>query len=134
MLTSFSPFYIISYQFKALVITLAARLKVSPALLPNNDELDIIFEALDEDASGSISLDEWNAWILDGLSSSGTERATMSSQSDLNKKMNFMLVCLEQLANEAGKKINDLNKSDESINTSNTEDIVPGECNKTLFR
>lgn len=89
---------------------------------------------MDEDASGSISLDEWNAWILDGLSSSGTERATMSSQSDLNKKMNFMLVCLEQLANEAGKKINDLNKSDESINTSNTEDIVPGECNKTLFR
>jgi hypothetical protein len=71
-------------------------------LLPNANECDIIFEALDEDASGGISLDEWNLWILDGLSSSGLERQKMGL-TDMGKKMDLMLVCLEQLANEAGK-------------------------------
>jgi hypothetical protein len=96
-------------------------------LLPNANECDIIFEALDEDASGGISLDEWNLWILDGLSSSGLERQKMGL-TDMGKKMDLMLVCLEQLANEAGKL---LGQRERGQNNEGSEEQQPKERSMT---
>ena len=105
-------------EFKAIVLTLAARVKISPDLLPNHNELNIIFEALDEDASGGLSLDEWNHWILDGLGQPPAERAQAAQTNGLSKKMDIMLCCLEQLANEAGKLLSTLDEKDDLSNMS----------------
>jgi hypothetical protein len=100
-------------EFKALVVTLAARSKVSINVLPNVQELDVIFEALDEDGSGSLSLVEWNHWVLDGLEQAPSERAKIGNGSNLGEKMDMMLVCLEQLANEAGKLLSQVEERED---------------------
>ena len=99
-------------------------------LLPNANECDIIFEALDEDASGGISLDEWNLWILDGLSSSGLERQKMGL-TDMGKKMDLMLVCLEQLANEAGKLLGQRERGQNNEGSKGSEEKQPKERSMT---
>ena len=109
-------------QFKALVATLAARQQISPNLLPNKDELEIIFEALDDDNSGGLSLDEWNHWVVDGLEQAPSEREEASRcGNELNQKMDMLLSCLEQFGIEAGALLSKASESEEQLATAGNE-------------
>lgn len=79
--------------------------------VPDEIEGKLIFEALDDDASGKISREEWNVWVLDGLGQAPAYRAAAISKGGLPAKMDMMLCCLEIMAQDAGKRERQLKKN-----------------------
>ncbi len=80
------------------------RAGCDPESIPDQIESRLIFEALDDDASGFISIDEWNVWLLDGLGQAPAFRATAIKSGGLPSKMDMMLCCIEALAQDAGRR------------------------------
>ena len=94
-------------ELKAMMIDLPLRFYVDPDTVPTPDDVDIVMNALDADASGEIDFEEWKNWVLGNRGMSTKQRAKFAAQSQSHFRLNGFVATLCKITADMSQPLGD---------------------------